>query len=376
MSNFETDAIHAGQDPDPTTGAVIVPIYATSTYAQPAPGKYDVYDYSRTENPTRTAFEQALTALEGADRGGALSTASGMAATALVGYLLKPGDHVVLPNDAYGGTFRYWAQVAGEQGIEWSVVDQTNPENVAAAMRPATKVVWVETPTNPLLRVVDIEAIAAMAGDATVVVDNTFATTYLQRPLALGADLVLHSTTKYIGGHSDLVGGALVTNDPDLLERLAFMRNAAGPIPGPFDTYLALRGLKTLGVRMDRHCSNAVAVADFLANDSRVAQVYYPGLTDHPNHAVAAKQMTQFGGMVSFLPAGGTEAAHRICVNTRYFILAESLGGVESLIEVPAAMTHMSVEGTDLEVPAELVRLSVGIEHIDDLLADLDEALG
>jgi len=376
MSEFETDAIHAGQDPDPTTGSVIVPIYATSTYAQSAPGKYDVYDYSRTANPTRTAFEQALAALEGADQGGALSTASGMAATALIGYLLKPGDHIVLPNDAYGGTFRYWAQVAGAQGIEWSVADQTDPSNVAAAIRPETKVVWVETPTNPLLRIVDIAAIAQLAGDATVVVDNTFATTYLQKPLALGADVVLHSTTKYIGGHSDLVGGALVTNEPELLQRLAFLRNAAGPIPGPFDTYLALRGLKTLGVRMDRHCSNAAAVADFLVNDERVGQVFYPGLSDHLNHDIAARQMSQFGGMVSFLPTGGTEAAHRICVNTRYFILAESLGGVESLIEVPAAMTHMSVEGTDLAVPPELVRLSVGIEHIDDLLADLDEALG
>ncbi len=375
---FETDAIHAGQEPEPTTGSVIVPIYATSTYAQPAPGKYDLYDYSRTENPTRTAFEAAMAALEGVEEGGggALSTASGMAATALIAYLLKPGDHVVLPNDAYGGTFRFWAQVVGEQGIEWTVVDQTDPSNVADAIRPSTKVVWVETPTNPLLRIVDIAEVVEASGDALVVVDNTFATTYLQRPLDLGADVVLHSSTKYIGGHSDLIGGVLVSDDQELHERLAFLRNAAGPIPGPFDTFLALRGLKTLGVRMDRHCSNAAAVAEFLDQDDRVARVFYPGLGDHQNHDVAARQMSRFGGMVSFLPAGGTEAAHRVSVDTRLFILAESLGGVESLIEVPAAMTHMSVEGTALEVPPELVRLSVGIEHIDDLLADLDQALG
>ncbi len=376
--NFETDAIHAGQDPDPTTGSVIVPIYATSTYAQPAPGKYDVYDYSRTENPTRTAFETALATLEGVvpGNGGALSTASGMAATALLGYLLKPGDHVVLPNDAYGGTFRFWAKVAGEQGIEWSVVDQTDADNVAAAIQPNTRIVWVETPTNPLLRIVDIGAVVQASAEAIVVVDNTFATTYLQRPLQLGADVVLHSTTKYIGGHSDLVGGALVTDRQDLFERLSFFRNAAGPIPGPFDTYLALRGLKTLGVRMDRHCHNATAVAEFLIGDNRVSEVFYPGLASHPHHDVAERQMDQFGGMVSFIPRGGTEAAHRISVDTRLFILAESLGGVESLVEVPAAMTHMSVDGTDLEVPADLVRLSVGIEHIDDLIADLDQALG
>jgi cystathionine gamma-synthase len=301
-----------------------------------------------------------------------------MAATALIGYLLRPGDHIVIPDDAYGGTFRFVARVLGEQGVAWSAVDLTDPAALAAALRPETRVVWVETPTNPLLRVVDIAGVvaAAHAAGARLVVDNTFATPYLQRPFDDGADVVLHSSTKYLGGHSDVVGGALVTGDPDLHERLRFLQNAAGPVPGPFDCFLVLRGLKTLALRMERHCENAGRVAEFLAGDSRVEQVLYPGLPGHPGHAVAHRQMGGFGGMVSFRPKGGAEAAHRVASATEVFFLAESLGGVESLIEVPAAMTHLSVVGTPLEVPPDLVRLSVGIEHADDLTEDLDRALG
>lgn len=378
---FETKAIHAGQEPEPTTGSVVVPIYATSTYAQDAPGKHSGYEYSRTDNPTRSALQTALAALEGVDEGGgggSVATASGMAAAALCGYLMKQGDHVLLPDDAYGGTFRFFARVLGDQGFEWSVARPTDPEAVAAGIRPETRIVWLETPTNPLLRVADIAVIAEITHDAgaLLVVDNTFATPYLQRPLELGADIVLHSTTKYLGGHSDVVGGALVTADPDLHERLRFLQNAAGPVPGPFDAWLVLRGLKTLAVRMERHCENAMAIARFLAADDRVAEVMYPGLEDHPDHALAHRQMDAFGGMISFRPANGVEAAHRLVEATELFFLAESLGGVESLIEVPAAMTHLSVVGTPLEVPADLVRLSVGIEHVDDLIEDLDRALG
>lgn len=378
---FETRAIHAGQDPDPTTGAVVVPIYATSTYAQSAPGEHSGYDYSRTANPTRSALQEALASLEGVeetDGGGCVATASGMAAAALLGYLLRPGDHMVIPDDAYGGTFRFVARVLGEQGIAWSAADLTVPAVLEAALQPSTKMVWVESPTNPLLRIVDLAAAAAVAhrAGALLVVDNTFATPYLQRPLDHGADVVLHSSTKYLGGHSDAVGGALVTPDADLYERLRFLQNAAGPVPGPFDCFLVLRGVKTLALRMERHCENAARVAEFLAADRRVAEVLYPGLPDHPGHAVAHRQMGGFGGMVSFRPKGGVPAAHRVASSTEVFFLAESLGGVESLIEVPAAMTHLSVTGTALEVPPDLVRLSVGIEHADDLLADLDQALG
>lgn len=378
---FETRAIHAGQDPDPTTGSVVVPIYATSTYAQDAPGKHAGYEYSRTDNPTRTALQDALASLEGVadgSSGGSVATASGMAATALMGYLLEAGDHVLLPNDAYGGTFRFFTKVLGAQGFEWSVADPTDLDAVRAGIRPNTKLVWLETPTNPLLRVADIAAMAEIASDAGALfcVDNTFATPYLQRPLDLGADVVLHSTTKYLGGHSDVVGGALVTRDGGLLERLRFLQNSAGPVPGPFDAYLTLRGLKTLGVRMDRHCDNSMAVAEFLDGDDRVAEVIYPGLADHPDHELAHRQMDRFGAMISFRPVGGVEAAHKIAESTELFFLAESLGGVESLIEVPAAMTHTSVAGTELEVPEDLVRLSVGIEHVDDLVGDLDRALG
>lgn len=378
---FETIAIHAGQDPDPTTGAAVVPIYATSTYVQQAPGVHKGYEYSRTDNPTRTALQVQIAALEGVgegDEGGCVATSSGLAATGLIGYLLEPGDHILLPNDAYGGTFRLVAQVLSSHGIEWSAVDMTDSAALEAAVRSNTKVIWVETPTNPLLRVVDLGLIAeaATAVGARVVVDNTFATPYLQQPLARGADMVVHSSTKYLGGHSDTVGGAIVTNDGELHERLRYLQNATGPIPGPFDSYLVLRGIKTLGVRMDRHVHNATLIANFLADDPRVAEVWYPGLPTDPGHDVASRQMDGFGGMVSFTPRGGLEAANDIVTRTRLFFLAESLGGVESLIEVPAAMTHLSVDGTDLEVPKDLVRLSVGIEHADDLLTDLDQALG
>lgn len=378
---FETDAIHAGQDPEPTTGAVTVPIYATSTYVQDEPGRHRGYEYSRTDNPTRHALEVALAALEGVapgEEGGAVATASGMAATALIGYLLRPGDHVLLPDDAYGGTFRFFAGVLAEQGITWSTVDMTDRRLLETAVRPETKLIWVETPTNPLLRLVDLGHAAAVAGttDAYLVVDNTFATPYLQRPLAAGADIVLHSSTKYLGGHSDTVGGALVTGRSDLHERFRFLLNAAGPVPGPFDAWLVLRGIKTLAVRMERHCTNAARIAGFLNEHPAVSETMYPGLAGHPQHDLAARQMAGFGGMVSFQAAGGPEAAARIASATRLFLLAESLGGVESLIEVPAAMTHTSVQGTPLEVPADLIRLSVGIEHIDDLLEDLDQALG
>jgi cystathionine gamma-synthase len=378
---FETLAIHAGQDPDPSTGAAVVPIYATSTYVQDAPGDHKGYEYSRTDNPTRTALQTQIAALEGvapgAD-GGCITAASGLAATSLVGHLLRPGDHLVLSNDVYGGTFRLFAHVLSNYGIDWSAADLTTPDGLINALRPETKLVWVETPTNPLLRVVDIPSVVAIAREhgALVAVDNTFATPYFQQPLGLGADLVIHSSTKYLGGHSDAVGGAVVMHSEDLYERLKFMQNALGPVPGPFDAYLFLRGIKTLAIRMERHAHNAASIASFLEADPRVERVWYPGLDSHPQHDVAASQMSGFGGMVSFIPKGGVDAANSIVGKTRLFFLAESLGGVESLIEVPAAMTHMSVEGTDLEVPADLVRLSVGIEHVDDLISDLDRALG
>jgi cystathionine beta-lyase/cystathionine gamma-synthase len=378
---FETIAIHAGQDPDPATGAAVVPIYATSTYVQDAPGVHKGYEYSRTDNPTRTALQTQIAALEGVgsgDEGGCVATASGLAATALIGYLLKPGDHILLPNDAYGGTFRLIARVLSEHGIEWSVTDMTDPGALAASVRPETKLIWVETPTNPLLRIVDIANVVDVASSvgAMVAVDNTFATPYLQQPLDLGAHMVIHSSTKYLGGHSDTVGGAIVTNDGDMLERLRFLQNATGPVPGPFDCYLVLRGIKTLGIRMERHTQNATVIANFLLDDARVDRVWYPGIASDPGHGVASRQMAGFGGMVSFTPTGGLDAANSVVTKTRLFFLAESLGGVESLVEVPAAMTHLSVDGTDLEVPIDLIRLSVGIEHVDDLISDLDRALG
>jgi cystathionine gamma-synthase len=374
---FNTLAIHAGQDPDPWTGAVTVPIYATSTYKQDGVGGLrSGYEYSRSANPTRTALEECLAALEGGLRG--LAFASGLAAEdTVLRSMCAPGDHLLLPDDAYGGTYRLIARVLSRWGLEYTPVALHDPAAVAAAMRPNTTVVWVETPTNPLLNVVDIAALAelAHAGSAKLVVDNTFASPYLQQPLALGADVVIHSTTKYLGGHSDVVGGAAITSDPALAEQFAFHQNAMGAVSGPFDAWLVLRGIKTLGVRMDRHCENAERVAEFLTEHPAVAQVYYPGLPNHPQHELAAKQMRRFGGMISFRLAGGEEAALKFSGLTSLFTLAESLGGVESLVEHPGRMTHASVAGSPLEVPADLVRLSVGIENIEDLLADLAAAL-
>lgn len=374
---FETLAIHAGQEPDPLTGAVVPPIHQVSTFKQDGVGGLrGGYEYSRSANPTRTALEENLAALEGGRRG--LAFASGLAAEdCLLRTLLRPGDHLVIPNDAYGGTFRLVARVVERWGVAWTAADTTDPGAVRAALRPETKAVWVETPSNPLLGITDIAAIAALTRDAGVrlVVDNTFASPYLQQPLALGADVVVHSTTKYLGGHSDVVGGALVTADEELAEELAFHQNAMGAVAGPFDSWLVLRGIKTLAVRMDRHSANAARIARALAAHPAVTSVAYPGLPSHPGHETAAKQMRGFGGMVSFRVAGGEEAAVRVCERTRIFTLGESLGGVESLIEHPGRMTHASAAGSELEVPADLVRLSVGIESGDDLLADVLEAL-
>jgi cystathionine gamma-synthase len=372
---FSTRAIHVGQEPDPRTGAVIVPIYQTSTFAQPAVGQHLGYEYARTGNPTRTALQEVLASLEGTEA--AVCFASGLAAEDAVLRLLSPGDHVLCANDVYGGTWRQLDQVHRRFGLEVSSVDMTDLDAVAAAIRPTTRYLWAETPSNPLLKVFDLAALAELAHDrgAWLVADNTFATPYLQLPGTFGADIIVHSTTKYIGGHSDVVGGAICT-DAATATDLAFLQNAVGAVPGPFDNFLTLRGLKTLGIRMDRHTANAQAIAEALADDDRVAEVRYPGLPDHPGHAVAQRQMSGAGGMVSFRPVGGMAAAKAIAESTELFFLAESLGGVESLIEHPGAMTHASVAGTDLEVPDDLIRLSVGIEDVDDLLADLDRALG
>ncbi|GHF45809.1 cystathionine gamma-synthase [Amycolatopsis bartoniae] len=376
---FETRAIHAGQEPDPRTGAVIVPIYQTSTYAQDGVGgtREGDYEYSRTANPTRTALEQQLASLEGARHG--LAFASGMAASdAVLRSVLRPGDHLVLGNDAYGGTFRLIDKVLSNWGIQYTVADLSDIDAVRAAVRPETKLVWCETPSNPLLGIADIPALAgvAHAANARLVVDNTFATPYLQTPLELGADVVVHSTTKYLGGHSDVVGGAVLTNEDELREQLFFLRNGAGAVPGAFDAWLTLRGIKTLAVRMERHCDNAERVAEALAAHPKVAEVYYPGLETHPGHEVAAKQMRRFGGMVSFRHADGEQAALDVAARTELFILAESLGGIESLIEHPGRMTHASVAGSMLQVPEDLLRLSIGIEDGRDLVEDLRTALG
>jgi cystathionine gamma-synthase len=374
---FETRAVHAGQDPDPATGAVVPAIHLASTFAQDGVGADRGFEYGRTGNPTRAALETALADLEGAERG--LAFASGMAAEdAVLRALLTPGDHVLLPDDAYGGTFRLVAQVLAPTGVRWTAASLAAPDALERAWTDDIRVVWVETPTNPALGVVDIEAVAAAAHTrgARLVVDNTFATPYLQRPLELGADVVVHSTTKYLGGHSDVVGGFVGVTDAELGERIAFLQNAAGAVPGPFDCYLVLRGMKTLAVRMDRHCENATAVAEMLDRHPQVDRVLYPGLAAHPGHAIAARQMRAFGGMVSFLAAGGEEAAVALVSRTEVFTLAESLGAVESLIEHPARMTHASVAGSPLAVDPALVRLSVGIETVDDLLADLERALG
>jgi len=375
---FETLAIHAGQEPDPLTGAVVPPIYQVSTFKQDGVGGLrGGYEYSRSANPTRTALEQCLAALEGGLA--ALAFASGMAAEdVLLRTVCSPGDHVLIPDDAYGGTYRLFARVLSGWGLSHDVVPMYDLAAVREqlATRPV-KLIWAETPTNPLLNIADIRAVAQAAHEAgaMLVVDNTFASPYLQQPLALGADAVVHSTTKYLGGHSDVIGGALVVADPGLAERVAFTQNATGAVPGPLDAWLTLRGIKTLAVRMDRHCRNAMRVAQMLTEHPAVAEVFYPGLPSHPGHKTAQEQMRAFGGMVSFRLLAGEEAAVRTCGRTRLFTLGESLGGVESLIEHPARMTHASVAGSALEVPADLIRLSVGIEDCDDLLDDLRQAL-
>lgn len=377
-TGFSTRAIHAGYEPDPQTGAVNVPIYASSTFAQDGVGGMrGGFEYARTGNPTRRPLEANLAALESGTFGRAFG--SGMAATdCVLRSVLRPGDHLVIPNDAYGGTFRLIDKVFTQWGIDYTPAAVSDVDAVRAAIRPNTKLVWVETPTNPLLNVGDIAAISevAHAADAKLVVDNTFASPYLQQPLTLGADIALHSTTKYIGGHSDVVGGALVTDDEELDAKFAFLQNGAGAVPGPFDAFLTMRGIKTLALRMERHSDNAEQVVELLSGHSAISQVIYPGLESHPGHAVAAKQMRRFGGMVSVRLKGGKQAALDFCSRTQIFTLAESLGGVESLIEHPGAMTHASTAGSALEVPEDLVRLSVGIEDAADLLADIEQALG
>lgn len=372
-----TRAIHAGFRPDAATGAVNAPIYASSTFAQDGVGGLrGGFEYARTGNPTRAALEASLAAIEAADYGRAF--ASGMAATdCALRAVLRPGDHVVIPDDAYGGTFRLIDKVFTQWGIQYTPAALSDLDAVAAAITDQTKLVWVETPTNPLLTIADIAGIAELSrkAGAKLLVDNTFASPALQQPLTLGADIVLHSTTKYIGGHSDVVGGALLTSDEELDTAFAFLQNGAGAVPGPFDAYLTMRGLKTLVLRMQRHSENAAKVAEFLSEHPAIESVLYPGLPSHPNHEVAAKQMSGFGGMVSVRLRGGRAAAQQFCARTEIFILAESLGGVESLIEHPGAMTHASTAGSQLEVPEDLVRLSVGIEEAADLLGDLEQAL-
>jgi cystathionine beta-lyase/cystathionine gamma-synthase len=381
--HFETLAIHAGQSADPATGAVIPPIYQTSTYAQEEAGVHKGYDYSRTANPTRAALETCLAQLEGVGMGWpayGLAFASGMAAIDTVLRLLHPGEHVLAGNDVYGGTYRLFERVLKGYGLSFSYVDMSNLEEVSAGLRPETRLVWLETPTNPLMKIADIRAIGSLvkarrSSSIWLGVDNTFASPYLQQPLALGADIVVHSTTKYLGGHSDLVGGALVTTDRQAYEQLKFLQNAVGAVPGPMDCWLTLRGIKTLALRMDRHCYNARRISEYLDGHQAVKQVLFPGLPSHPGYEIAKKQMKAPGGMISFILADGAKAAKKVAASTRLFTLAESLGGVESLIEHPASMTHASVAGSPLEVPGGLVRLSVGIEQLDDLLADLEQAL-
>jgi cystathionine gamma-synthase len=374
---FNTRAIHAGQEPDPATGAVIVPVHLTTTYKQDGVGGLrGGYEYSRSANPTRTALQEALAALEQGSSG--MAFASGLAAEdTLLRTVCEPGSHIVLGGDAYGGTFRLISRVASRWGVEHTPADLNDLDALRSVMRPTTRVIWCETPTNPLLNIADIARLAEFAHEhgALLVVDNTFASPYLQQPLTLGADVVVHSTTKYLGGHSDVVGGALVTADAGLGEQLAYHQNAMGGIAGPFDSWLVLRGIKTLGVRMDRHQTNAARIAEFLLSHPDVGTVLYPGLPDHPGHDIAAKQMSGFGGMLSFRLTGGEEQALKVCERAQLFTLAESLGGVESLIEHPGRMTHASAAGSPLEVPADLVRLSVGIEDVDDLLADLEQAM-
>lgn len=374
---FETECIHAGQLPDPTTGAIMTPIYQTSTYVQDGLGRHRGYEYSRTGNPTRAALENCLAALEAGRFG--LAFASGLAATDTVMRLLKPGDHVLAGNDVYGGTFRLFERVLRIYGLDFSFVDTTDLDQVSNQFRENTRLIWLETPTNPQLQVSDISAISQwvknQVSSPLVVVDNTFATPFLQRPLELGADLVVHSTTKYLGGHSDVVGGAIIGRDPELAEKLAFLQNAVGAIPGPMDCFLVLRGIKTLPIRVTRHSENAAAITAYLAGHPKVSWVLYPFHESHPQVKIARKQMSMGGGMISFVMQGGAKAAKDVAERTQIFALAESLGGVESLIEVPALMTHASTANSTLAIDPGLVRLSVGIEHIDDLIADLDRAL-
>jgi cystathionine gamma-synthase len=372
---FETRAVHVGQEPDPTTGAVVPPLSLSTTFAQKEVGVHQGFEYSRSGNPTRSALEGCLASLEGARHG--LAFASGLAAEDNVLRLLRPGQRILLGNDAYGGTFRLISKVFGPVGYPWAAVDLTDVAALERNWVSDTAMVWLETPTNPLLTCVDIEAVASVAHrhGALVVVDNTFATPYLQQPLAHGADIVVHSSTKYLGGHSDVVGGFAAVNDDELEQRLRFTQNATGAVPAPFDCYLVLRGIKTLALRMERHCMNARAVVDLLSGHPAVSHVLYPMLPDHPGHAAAVRQMRDFGGMVSFRVAAGEAAALQLVTRTQLFTLAESLGAVESLIEHPGRMTHASAAGSQLEVPADLVRLSVGVESSDDLVADLSEAL-
>jgi cystathionine beta-lyase/cystathionine gamma-synthase len=375
---FETLAIHAGQEPDPNNGAVMTPVYLTSTYMQDGVAKpRQGYEYSRTMNPTRKALQDCLAALEGGAYG--LAFASGLAATDTVLRLLNAGDHVLAGNDVYGGTFRLFDKVLRRFKLDFTFADTTDPESVAEALIPSTRLVWLETPTNPFLRITDIRSVAeivhAHENKPLLVVDNTFATPYLQRPLELGADIVVHSMTKYLGGHSDVVGGAVIVKDKELAERLAFLQNAVGAVPGPMDCFLVLRGIKTLPIRMDRHAENATAIVEFLEEHPRVSKFIYPFHESHPQHKIAQQQMKNGGGMISFIMKEGREAAIKVAEATKIFTLAESLGGVESLIEVPAAMTHLSVAGSQLDVDPGLVRLSVGIENKDDLLGDIKQAL-
>jgi cystathionine gamma-synthase len=373
--HFTTRAIHAGQEPEATTGAVNVPVFLTSTYAQESVGVVKFADYARGDNPTRAALETVLASLEGAEF--AVAFSSGLAAVDAVLRTLNPGDHVIMSTDAYGGTYRMLTKVFGAWGLHTDIVDLSDVDALRSSWIDGTALVWAETPSNPFLRIVDIAAVAEIAHQhgAKLVVDNTFATPYLQTPLALGADVVVHSTTKYLGGHSDVIGGAVVTNDADLAARVKFLQYAVGAVPGPLDCYLVMRGIRTLGVRMDRHQQNAARIAEFLGTHSDIERVWYPGLVSHPNHLVAAQQMSGFGGMVSVELVGGRARAQQFVEKTEIFTLAESLGGVESLIELPALMTHVSTSGSLLEVPNNLVRLSVGIEDVDDLLDDIKRAL-
>ncbi len=372
---FETRAIHAGQEPDPTTGSVNVPVYLTSTYVQDKLGQHKGYEYSRTGNPTRTALEECVASLEEGKYGLAFST--GMGAETTIMYLFSPGDHIIVSNDVYGGTYRLFERVLARYGMLFSYVDMTDPQSVRKHMRENTRAVWIETPSNPLMKLVDIAAVSEIAKEhsARVIVDNTFASPYGQQPLVLGADIVVHSTTKYLGGHSDVVGGVIVTSDEEDYEKLKYLQNAVGAVPGPLDCFLVLRGIKTLAVRMRMHEANAMQIARFLEQHHAVERVRYPGLPSHPQHDLAGKQMRCFGGMISFDVKGGLEQARCIVEKTRIFALAESLGGVESLIEHPGVMTHASVANSPLQVPDNLVRLSVGIENAEDLIRDLSTAM-